>query len=403
MSAPENEVNRCLYCGNKPVPHRMNWIHESLSVVHAPFDRWVSQTGLARFVERQIERLMSGLFWLMRLVGLSGYNHDPNKAASFRATVLWEEANRRGIAMRSLTVGGNPVDWYEADLPTRGTIVFDGLPRPWRGTSLAWMDDKMELKKRLMAAGLPVAAGGSFSKWDDLLARYRTLTKPVIIKPRLGSRGRHTTTFISNEADLEKAFKLAKQLCHWVVMEEHLMGSVYRGTVIGGRCIGILAGDPPRITGDGTHTISELVVMKNATKPAGITDALITPATHEFLARQGLSLESILEAGRTIDLTEKIGVNYGGASREVSPDAHPDLFKIMEAAGKMVNDPLLGFDFIIDDISRNPAEQRWGIIECNSLPFINLHHDPLIGTPVNAAKAVWDLWEPELDIFPGPY
>lgn len=384
---------RCLYCGNQPIPHRMTWIHETLAVFHAPLDRWLSRTWIARTVERQIERFMGALFRLMRRTGLAGYNHDPEKAASSRAVVLWEEATRRGIVMRSLTVGGTAVDWYEADLPGRRTLLFEGLPRTRRGASLAWMDDKMELKKRLLAAGLPVASGGSFSRWEDLLARYRTLTKPVIVKPRLGSRGRHTTTFISDETELKKAFNLAKQLCHWVVMEEHLAGSVYRGTVIGGRCVGVLAGDPPRVNGDGRRTIEALIAEKNATKPHGVKDVRVTPVTGEFLARQGLALDSVLEAGRMIDLTEKIGVNYGGASREVTPNTHPDILKTMETAGRMVDDPLLGFDFIINDISRDPAEQRWGIIECNSLPFINLHHDPLIGMPVNVAKDVWDLWE----------
>jgi hypothetical protein len=30
-------------------------------------------------------------------------------------------------------------------------------------------------------------------------------------------------------------------------------------------------------------------------------------------------------------------------------------------------------------------------LEANSLPFINLHHDPLLGTPRNVAGMVWDM------------
>jgi D-alanine-D-alanine ligase-like ATP-grasp enzyme len=56
----------------------------------------------------------------------------------------------------------------------------------------------------------------------------------------------------------------------------------------------------------------------------------------------------------------------------------------------VVNDPVLGFDFITEDISSDPKNTRWGIIECNAVPFINLHHDPLEGEPINVAGKLWD-------------
>jgi hypothetical protein len=40
-------------------------------------------------------------------------------------------------------------------------------------------------------------------------------------------------------------------------------------------------------------------------------------------------------------------------------------------------------------------QQPCGVIECNSLPFIDLHHFPLYGNVVNAAGALWD------SVFPG--
>jgi D-alanine-D-alanine ligase-like ATP-grasp enzyme len=51
---------------------------------------------------------------------------------------------------------------------------------------------------------------------------------------------------------------------------------------------------------------------------------------------------------------------------------------------------LLGFDFIVPDVTKSPDEQKFGIIECNAVPFINLHHSPLIGEPQNVAGALWD-------------
>jgi D-alanine-D-alanine ligase-like ATP-grasp enzyme len=60
-------------------------------------------------------------------------------------------------------------------------------------------------------------------------------------------------------------------------------------------------------------------------------------------------------------------------------------------AAKVLGDPIVGFDFIIPDIKISWKNQKCGFIEVNSLPFINLHHDPLLGTPRNAAAFVWDM------------
>ena len=119
-----------------------------------------------------------------------------------------------------------------------------------------------------------------------------------------------------------------------------------------------------------------------------VTDLLI-----EFIGRQGFTLESILPKGTTIDLSEKIGINYGGNAVEEMPKAHKKLLSYLKKAGDYLKAPVVGFDFIISDISIDPDEVKWGIIEANSLPFINLHHFPIEGTPVNVAGKVWDLFE----------
>src|SRR5207248_4737495 len=70
-----------------------------------------------------------------------------------------------------------------------------------------------------------------------------------------------------------------------------------------------------------TYTLSlhdALPILKNRNKPAGVKDFKVTPVVLEFLARNNYDLQTILPAGKTIDLLEKIGVNYGGSSAEVT-------------------------------------------------------------------------------------
>lgn len=336
----------------------------------------------------------------LKIIGVAKINSDSSRAVCDRGRVFWEEAKKRGITMQNFIVRGRSVDVYQATVRGR-RIYFNGLPRPIRTVngSEFWLDDKEVLKNELRSAEVPVARGGSFSRWDRLLQAFRQLDKPVIIKPRLGSRGRHTTTNIFTEDELKTAFKISKQLCFWVVMEEHLQGSVYRATLVDGKLVGLLRGDPPRVVGDGVCTLMELVDIKNKNRHQAVSEVVISEQHKNFLARRGLVLSDVPKYGETVDLLEKIGVSYGGWRAEVIKIAHPEIKKAMEQAAAAVGDPLVGFDFIIQNITHSPQGQKWGIIECNGTPFIDLHHEPLEGEPSNVAARLWDYVEDNIERF----
>jgi cyanophycin synthetase len=99
------------------------------------------------------------------------------------------------------------------------------------------------------------------------------------------------------------------------------------------------------------------------------------------------------DTGITLKLSAKTGRMYGGYTEEMLPTVHPKMHEIFKKAGEIVSAPVVGFDLIIENPIKDPALQRWGIIECNSLPFIDLHYFALEGTPINLAKNVWNLWK----------
>lgn len=385
---------QCIYCGNNPVPHHLVKGQEALSLFTEPFDRLAKKLGLRALIDPLALRALPGLITLLRTCKIVRFNKDIELVQTTRSKVIWQEALRRGIPMEQVLIFGRKSDFYRATVSGK-TIYFESLPIPANRTteSQEWLDDKVKLKEKLLAAGLPASRGGGFKDWRGMLAVFRMLKRPVIIKPALGSRGRHTTTYIYTEEQLKKAFRIGKQIADRLVMEEHLFGSVYRGTIVDGRLVGVLRGDPPRITGDGIHTIKELVDLKNKTKHSAVHDVVITGYIEDFLSRNHYTVETILPQGKTIDLLEKIGIGYGGYKAEEITITHPKIKAILEQAGALINAPVMGFDFIIQDITADPDNQEWGIIECNSLPFIDLHHFPLEGQPINVAGYVWDLWK----------
>ncbi len=393
--------SRCPYCGNNPVPHHLVWYSESLNILLTPVRQKILFNSLTKFFKKRGFDQSLAKFFLKagELLKIISRQKDVKLFKVRRAQVLAEEAGRREIEMHELLLFGKPFDCYTAkklgnyEIGKSSEIIFSGLPRP-SGYANPWldlMDDKWLFKKKLMENNLPVPAGRSVSSFKQALEVFNNIGKPVIIKPRSGSRGRHSTTFVSSVDDLKKAYKVAKQLCHFVIVEEQLFGPVYRATVVNFELAGVLRGDCPQVVGDGIKSITDLIKEKNQTPHQGVKNIVIDPSIELFLSRQGLGLTSVVPKGQVVNLTEKIGVNYGGSSSEDFEICHVDNKELFISAAKVLGDPIVGFDFIISDITKSWKEQKCGFIEVNSLPFINLHHDPLHGQPKNVAAKVWDM------------
>ena len=384
----------CPYCGHNPVPHHLYWYNESLNLWLTPLRQKLLYNPLARFFKRhRLDESLAEIFlFLGEGLHLIRRQKDIFKCKVRRAQVLWEEAQRRGIKMEELLLLGRPFDAYVA-AKSGNRIIFSGLPRPagYFNNRLDLMDDKSWLKKKLAAESLPVPAGGAVTSFAGALKIFSQISKPAIVKPRSGSRGRHSTTFVSTEAELKKAYKIAKQLCYWVIVEEQLSGPVYRATVVNFELCGVLRGDPPQVIGDGENSIAGLIKIKNSKPHPGVKDIALDRGLEIFLSRQKLSLASVPAENQVVNLSEKIGVSYGGSSAEDFEICHPENQRLFVRAAKVLGDPIVGFDFIIPDISQPWQGQKCGFIEVNSLPFINLHHDPLRGNPRNVAAKVWDM------------
>jgi cyanophycin synthetase len=125
----------------------------------------------------------------------------------------------------------------------------------------------------------------------------------------------------------------------------------------------------------------------------------IDKEAEEELTRQDIKLTDIVEKGKVITFSQKTSRGCGGTTTEVTNIVHKDNIEMLEHIGTFLKDPLVGVDFIMKDITRSwHEENHCGIIECNSLPFIDLHHYPLFGKPNNVAGALWDIVMPESKI-----
>ncbi|MDB5189049.1 MAG: Cyanophycin synthetase [Parcubacteria group bacterium] len=395
MNVPK--AKPCAECGGDPVFHGMTYytilIDDAMRKVMDPGFVGKFFGVFASALERGITPHV--LDFMMR-TGMANKREEPDDETQLLALMIWNEAKVRGIKVTEFRLFDLPRNIFLAELPSGKKLAYEGIPLPARAINRAeWLDNKAEMKKKFTKLGLPVAKGGSASSWREARKLYRTLAPPVIVKPYSGSGSRHTLLHIEDETELKRAFDIAKQICPAAVIEEELVGPVYRATVVDEKLAATLRRDQPHVIGDGVRTITELVAEAN--KHPGRSG----PYFHQMnldadaekeLAWQKMTFTSIPENGLRVTLNQKINWGVGGTTADVSDDVHPDNVELFEEVARVLKAPIVGIDFIIPDITRSWKEQdRCGVIECNSMPFFDNHHLPFEGKPRNVASLIWQM------------
>jgi len=401
---PKHIKSDCPYCANAPINHAHSYFGSILAINIDPFFAGLSRYA-PRFLKDIVDFMPFIIFPTLRFFNLAEYSDDIDRAVTFRSRVMWEEARRRGIQMEQMIVFKRPLEIYRAKINDKH-IFFESIPVPsWMLNTADLWDDKSTLKRAFDKNNIPVPKHvelASFrsispnlnSRFNRKVARiFKDFKMPIIVKPRVGSRGRHTTTNISTTPEFYEAIRVAKQITPYFVVEEHLMGEVCRATIVNGKLAGFYLGGSPIVVGDGVKTIEELIKEKNLNKHERVGAVEISDEIVGYISRSGFSLDSVPKAGERVQLTYRTGRLFGGVTREMIDDLHPSFVPILEKAGKVVDMVVTAFDCIIPNPEQDAGSQRWGIIECNSLPFIDLHYYALEGKPRNIAGMIWDLWD----------
>ncbi len=386
---------KCVYCGDSPVNHNLAYISQSFSLLITPLVEKLTFLENKKFFIKLLDLVHRFYIHFSQKLKILWFGKNKADALTGRARVIWDEAEKRGIEMQQMIVYGKALEQYRAKINGDKWFYFESLPIPQHlpQASYDYIDDKVALKKVLSEAGICVPKSFSVKNEKEALEAFEKLNKPLIVKPRVGSRGRHTSVFINTKEELLNAFHIARRLCRYVAIEEYLFGPVCRATLVSGKVVGFFVGMPPYVVGDGIHTVQELINVKNKIRPERVEEIQINKEVSEYMMRQGYTIDSVLPANVKLTILFRTGRFFGGETRECLPAVHSKLKDYMERAVLAINVPVVGFDVIIPDPEIDPDTQKWGIIEANSLPFIDLHYYPLYGEPVNIAAHIWDLWK----------
>jgi cyanophycin synthetase len=260
--------------------------------------------------------------------------------------------------------------------------------------------DKDKTKSILGFHGVPVPKGEACRTWQGALEIAGDIGWPVVVKPLDASHGRGIVTNIRDEEQLQLAFEEAKQFRSTIVVERFVDGADYRLLVIGGKLVAAAMRVPANVTGDGRHTIRELVDLANADPRRGeshekvLTKIRIDAATERLLALRHTTLESVPADGEVVYLKSTANLSTGGTAIDVTDRVHPSNVELAERIAQLVDLDIAGID-IVAPVIDTPLEENGGaIVEVNAAPGFRMHLAPTEGKPRPVGEAVVNMLFP---------
>jgi cyanophycin synthetase len=239
-----------------------------------------------------------------------------------------------------------------------------------------------------------------YSEISALMAASQIGT-PVVIKPLDSNQGKGVRLNLTSPDEIKEAFGCAARYSKGVIVEQFIRGDDYRVLVIGEEAKAVARRFPASVTGDGTHTIRELVELVNADPKRGekhekpLTRICLDDVAIAHLKRNGFSPDSVVPAGVTVRLRQNGNISTGGTAVDCTELIHPDNADLAVCAAHALGIDIAGVDIVTEDISKSILETGGAIVEVNTAPGIRMHLYPSEGQPRNVAGDIVEYLFPD--------
>lgn len=237
--------------------------------------------------------------------------------------------------------------------------------------------------------------------WKTVLSS--SLDFPLVVKPINASHSNGASMNITTPDELKRAvvraFSYVKKNKKGtrILVEEYFAGHDLRLLVVDGRVISSVIREPAHVTGDGHNTIRQLIHAFNEQWTTPIKyDLPLCPIpldseVSRYLARNNLTLNSILPKGKKSYVRWNANVSTGGRASIVTNSIHPNLKKLAVQVAKLSHLKIGGVDILCKDLSSGDiSANNISILEINDSPGIDIHHFPVTGIGEDVATVIID-------------
>ena len=215
---------------------------------------------------------------------------------------------------------------------------------------------------------------------------------PVVVTPLDGNHGRGVFINLYTQQEIQAAYAVAIDEGSEVLVERHILGDEHRLLVVGNKVVAAAKGETVWVTGDGQHTVRELIQSQINSDPRRgtaeehpLNPVRIDSAVELELARQQLTGDSIPS------LDQKVLIqSNGNVAFDVTDAIHPEVARQVALAARVVGLEIAGVDLVAQDIGRPLEEQNAAIVEVNAGPGLLMHLKPASGKPQPVGKEIAD-------------
>lgn len=224
---------------------------------------------------------------------------------------------------------------------------------------------------------------------EEFLKKLKS--KTGVVKPLSGVGGYGITTNIKSRQELEKAIQLIDE--ERFILEEFVPGVDCRLYVVGGAMVAAALRTPPVITGDGTHTMAELIALKRLERKEKPYfqkhEIVVSEKTYDQFDEN-----TVLPEGKIVYLNDTGNISRGGESHDITDIIHPSFQKI--AAGCWLaygcTSDHFAIDLICENIGTDIDKQHYAVLELNAKPGHGQHVYPYSGKPRRLSDKIVDYW-----------
>ncbi|MEH2263987.1 acetate--CoA ligase family protein [Nostoc sp.] len=258
---------------------------------------------------------------------------------------------------------------------------------------------KDDCKAFLKTLGFPVPEGDIVFTEKEALVTARKIGYPVAVKPVVGHKGIGVTADVQDSKEVEFAYHRAlaaipeDQLTR-IIVEKSISGSDFRMLCVNGRFVAATERRPASVVGDGYLTLAELIRLENR-KPARLdtptspmSKIQVDEAMQLYLEEQRLSLDSVIEKGRTVYLRKVANLSAGGMSIDATQTVHADNIILAQDIAQHFQLTCLGIDVITKSLAESWKSSNFAILEINAAPGVLMHLKPSEGESVDVPSHI---------------
>ena len=321
----------------------------------------------------------------------------------FNTWLLVKELISRWVSVSYL--GTSPVliaeyEWHTEYLDETNTNLI-----PY--TTKFILDNKYTTKEMLKRIDISVAKGAQFDG-EDLNGAIEFAQKvwfPLVIKPSMWSHGIHVHININTREEFLYAFRtvaayIADNPFVDVLIEDQFEWEECRVYIDTNWFYAVSRRTPANITGDGQHTLHQLIEAENYRRMNPRTTCLCTikldDILHKHLTDQWKTLDYIPAEWENVVLRPSSNVCMWGNCHDVTDIVHPSVIDIAkQILSGMPQLPYIGIDIMSTDITAPQTPESYIICELNTNPGLSLHTHEETGAGRNVPGALCDLIFPE--------